>query len=122
MNDHAQALQRLREDDMTLRCKPGDIALVIRAEHLHNIGLIVRVLRPYTGGDIELPDKGFLWEVDCRQLQMWMLNGSVLWRHCGPVPDDYLLPIRGSRDAHHALDKARRAQLHPRPAPQAQKR
>ena len=80
---------------MTLRCQPGDIALVIRSEHLHNIGLIVRVLHPYTGGDIELPDKGFLWEVECRQLQMWMLQSRVLWRHRGPVPDAYLLPIRG---------------------------
>ena len=82
---------------MNLRCQPGDIALVIRAEHLHNIGLIVRVLRPFAEGDIQLNGKGFLWEVDCRQLQMWMSNGRVLWRHRGPVPDEYLLPIRGNR-------------------------
>ena len=82
---------------MTLRCQPGDIALVIRAEHLHKIGLIVRVLRPYTNGDIELTGKGFLWEVECRQLQMWMANSRVLWRHRGPVPDEYLLPTRGNQ-------------------------
>lgn len=80
---------------MNLRCQPGDIALVIRAEHLHNIGLIVRVMHPYEGGEIALSGKGFLWEVDCRQLQMWMMNGKLLWRHRGPVPDEYLLPLRG---------------------------
>lgn len=80
---------------MALRCKPGDIALVVRAEHLHNVGLIVKVLGPYGGGDIELPGRGFLWEVECKQLQMWMMNGQVRWRHRGPVPDDYLLPLRG---------------------------
>ena len=92
---------------MKLRCQPGDMALVIRAEHLHNIGLIVRVLRPYSGGDIDLPGKGFLWEVDCRQLQMWTLHGQVLWRHRGPVPDDYLLPIRGENDEKSLMREAR---------------
>jgi len=80
---------------MKLRCQPSDIALVIRAEHLHNIGLIVRVLGPYDEGDINMHGKGFLWEVECRQLQMWMNHGRVLWRHRGPVPDSYLLPLRG---------------------------
>ncbi len=96
---------------MKLRCQPGDIALVIRAEHLHNIGLIVRVIQPYSGGDIELNGKGFLWEVDCRQLQMWMANGTVLWRHRGPVPDDYLLPIRGDEDARSSLRERQRILL-----------
>lgn len=96
---------------MKLRCQPGDIALVIRAEHLHNIGLIVRVIQPYADGDIELIDKGFLWEVDCRQLQMWMANGTVLWRHRGPVPDDYLLPIRGEHDLRSARQEKQRVQL-----------
>lgn len=100
---------------MTLRCQPGDLALVIRAEHLHNIGLIVRVLQPYPGGDIELPGKDFVWEVDCRQLQMWMMNGRILWRHRGPVPDAYLLPIRKDR---HPPSSRRDTRL--TPLPQAQ--
>lgn len=96
---------------MKLRCQPGDIALVIRAEHLHNIGLIVKVVQPYSGGDIEINGKGFLWEVDCRQLQMWMNNGTVLWRHRGPVPDDYLLPIRGGEDARSSQRERQRVLL-----------
>ncbi len=101
---------------MKLRCQPGDLALVIRAEHLHNIGLIVRVLQPYPGGDIDLPGKDFLWDVDCRQLQMWMVNGSVLWRHRGPVPDAFLLPIRDKR---HEASALRVAQPIPIPLPQS---
>lgn len=100
---------------MKLRCQPGDLALVIRAEHLHNIGLIVRVVKPYCTGDIELTGKGFLWEVDCRQLQMWMVNGKIHWRHCGPVPDEYLLPIRGNQPGTEALRQARRKQPMPQP-------
>lgn len=99
---------------MNLRCQPGDLALVIRAEHLHNIGLIVRVLHPYQGGDIALPDKGFLWEVDCPQLQMWVMNGKPLWRHSGPVPDDYLLPLRGGRSDRATQRQARPALPEPR--------
>ncbi len=78
---------------MTLRCKAGDLAVVIYAEHLHNIGLVVRVLQPYGEGDIELPGKGFLWEVECRQKQLWVTQGRPVWRHRGPVPDAYLLPL-----------------------------
>ena len=93
---------------MKLRCQPGDMALVIKAEHLHNIGLIVRVMQPYAGGDIDLPGKGFLWEVDCHQLQMWVMNRQVLWRHRGPVPDEYLLPLRDDR-----ADRSTRQTGHP---------
>ncbi len=103
---------------MGLRCKPGDIALVIRAEHLHNIGLIVKVLGPYPGGDIDLPGRGFLWEVECKQLQMWMMNGQVRWRHRGPVPDDYLLPLRGQAadgDTARAAAPAQRKQVRAQP-------
>lgn len=92
---------------MNLRCQPGDLALVIRAEHLHNIGLIVRVMHPYPGGDIALAGKGFLWEVDCRQLQMWTMNGKLLWRHRGPVPDDYLLPLRSGPGDRATLQQAK---------------
>jgi hypothetical protein len=102
---------------MALRCKPGDIALVVRAEHLHNIGLIVKVLGPYPGGDIELPGRGFLWEVECKQLQMWMMNGQVRWRHRGPVPDDYLLPLRDKATEH---DPAQAAAPMPRKQMRAQ--
>ncbi len=78
---------------MKLRCKAGDLAVVIYAEHLHNIGLVVRVLRPYENGDIHLPGKGFLWEVECSQKQLWVSQRRALWRHRGPVPDAYLLPL-----------------------------
>ena len=103
---------------MALRCKPGDIALVVRAEHLHNVGLIVKVLGPYPGGDIDLPGRGFLWEVECKQLQMWMMNGQVRWRHRGPVPDEYLLPLRGqpaAREAGKANAQARQKQARAQP-------
>lgn len=84
---------------MKLRCKAGDLAVVIYAEHLHNIGLVVRVLRPYGDGDIHLPGKGFLWEVECSRKQLWVSQRRALWRHCGPVPDAYLLPLSGQPDA-----------------------
>lgn len=80
---------------MKLRCKPGDLAVVVYAEHLHNIGLIVRVLRPYEDGDIHLPDKGFLWDVECQRKQLWISQQRALWRNRGPVPDAYLMPLSG---------------------------
>lgn len=108
---------------MTLRCEPGDIALVVRAEHMHNIGLIVRVITPYLGGDIDLPCRGFLWEVECKQLQMWMMNGQIRWRHRGPVPDDYLLPLRNQPSRSALANTSRQAQpTQPQPTPpQAQR-
>lgn len=94
---------------MTLRCKAGDLAMVIYAEHLHNIGLIVRVLGPYGGGDIRLPDKGFLWEVECSQKQLWVSQRRALWRHRGPVPDAYLLPLGGDQHSDDVARQDRRA-------------
>jgi hypothetical protein len=84
---------------MKLRCKAGDLAVVIYAEHLHNIGLVVRVLHPYDNGDIHLPGKGFLWEVECSQKQLWVSHRRALWRNRGPVPDAYLLPLSGKTDS-----------------------
>lgn len=83
---------------MKLRCKAGDLAVVIYAEHLHNIGLVVRVLHPYENGDIHLPGKGFLWEVECSQKQLWVSQRRALWRHRGPVPDAYLMPLSENSD------------------------
>ena len=95
---------------MKLRCKAGDLAVVIYAEHLHNIGLIVRVLRPYEGGDINLPDKGFLWEVECSRKQLWISQRRALWRNRGPVPDAYLLPLPATPEELHASRSTRRSQ------------
>lgn len=29
--------------------------------HRHNLGLIVHVIRPHPGGDLDMPRAGFLW-------------------------------------------------------------
>ncbi len=49
---------------MTLRCKPGDLAVVINADYCkENIGLIVHVLRPAVAGDRLDTGSVVAWEV-----------------------------------------------------------
>ena len=79
-----------------MRCKPGDLAIVICAEIRGNLGNIVRVVAPHDGsGTLRFPNEGHVWIVDCPRLMTWYLNGKRYRRKSGPVPDNRLQPIRG---------------------------
>lgn len=80
-----------------MNCKPGDLAVIVRADHKENIGALVEVLRPN-----DLPVAGwlaasglFLWRVkaSARPLSVTRILGecSVIEAAC---PDAFLRPIR----------------------------
>jgi hypothetical protein len=85
-----------------MRCRPGDIAVVIDATHKSNLGRIVRVLEMHDGtGDLVYgPDHGPAWLVECSVSMTWKRGGKRVRRKTGPVPDDQLQPMRGESLRH----------------------
>lgn len=85
------------------RCAPGDLAIVVRAEIETNLGRIVRVLHLHDGrGDLVLRHAGdAVWWVEASAPLTWTRNGQPIRRTTGPVPDAYLMPIKGSNDGEH---------------------
>lgn len=79
-----------------MKCRPGDLAVVIAAVNACNIGLIVRVLRPYD----KVRDAYFRWTVPA-----WIVESSTPMVYgtdkvefvgtVGPSLDEQLKPIRG---------------------------
>ncbi len=77
-------------------CRPGEIAIVIRAEQSNNLGAIVEVLRLCDRtGELRYPDDMLVWIVRCSRYQKWVYRGKNYYRKEGPVPDAVLRPIRG---------------------------
>lgn len=85
-----------------MRCRPGDLAVVVSAVNKQNVGKIVRVLRAYDGtGDILLVGTGPQWLVQCSVPIVWGWPGKkpTHRRKVGPALDSQLQPIRGSGQA-----------------------
>lgn len=81
---------------MTSRCKAGDLAVVVGAYYRSNLGRIVRVVAPHDGkGDIVFRGVGIVWLVHASQPMTWTVDRKRFRRKRGPVPDTYLVPIRG---------------------------
>lgn len=82
-----------------LRCRVGDIALVVWAYHPENIGMLVEVLGPATGKPFKVSEPGMQWQVRCagsvKGLYYHYKDGRVVALAEGPVPDAYLRPLRG---------------------------
>jgi hypothetical protein len=79
-----------------LRCKPGDLAIVIKANYPSNLGRIVRVVALSQGeGDLVYPKEQVTWLVTCQQPMTWYMKSKRYQRKKGPVPDAQLQPIRG---------------------------
>jgi len=79
-----------------MKCRVGDLAVVIRADIRSNLGRIVRVVAPDDGrGTIRFIREGMIWNVACHQPITWRLDGKRYRRKTGPVPDNRLQPIRG---------------------------
>jgi hypothetical protein len=79
-----------------MKCRVGDLAVVIRADIRSNLGRIVKVLGPHDGcGLLRFKRDGMVWKVACHQPMTWSLNGKLYRRKIGPVPDNRLQPIRG---------------------------
>jgi hypothetical protein len=78
-----------------MNCKPGDLAIVIKASRESNIGKIVRVLRLYSR-----EEKGVAWEVECETVVevVGIFNQRPARRNPEKALiawDDWLRPISG---------------------------
>jgi hypothetical protein len=88
-----------------LRCRPGDLAIVIQAEFATNLGRIVRVIGvDDRKGDLLYPIQTPTWMVRCEGPMTWRSNSKRYRRKQGPVPDAYLQPIRGNPDGQDISD------------------
>jgi hypothetical protein len=78
-----------------LRCRPGDLAVVIQAQLATNLGRIVRIIGiDDHNGDLRFPIQTPTWLVRCDSPMTWRQNNKRYRRKQGPVPDAYLQPIR----------------------------
>lgn len=79
-----------------LRCKPGDLAIVIKAAIPDNLGLIVKVICRDLGEDIiHFHERENAWFVESQLPMTWLVAQKKYRRMCGPVPDAVLQPIKG---------------------------
>jgi hypothetical protein len=80
-----------------LRCRPGDLAIVIQAQFPTNMGRIVRIIGvDDRKGDLLFPLQTPTWEVRCKLPMTWRSNNKRFRRKQGPVPDACLQPIHGN--------------------------
>ena len=78
-----------------MRCKVGDIAVVVDARNRCNLGAVVRVIELHDGsGDIEYVPSANAWIVEAPRRMKWTCRGKTFLRKLGPVPDAQLQPIR----------------------------
>ena len=79
-----------------MRCKKGDLAIVVSANYEENIGSIVTVISMVsTNGFLNMQNQGPLWLVSCQHNMKWTFNTKVFRKKVGPVPDCFLQPVRG---------------------------
>ena len=84
---------------MTLRCKIGDLAIVVNAEQQQNLGNLVEVMGLPSGAPLTLTGPGHVWQVKTvsgrKTLHYRMPSGTFVLLSEGPVPDCRLWPIPG---------------------------
>ena len=84
-------------------CKPGDLAVVVKAHNACNIGTIVNVIGLYTGhSGLCAPEGDVIWEAQASHPMTYDFSGVLKRRRIGPVPDSQLRPIRGAPQAKKA--------------------
>lgn len=80
-----------------LRCRPGDLAVVIAADCRPNLGRIVKVIKMDDGqGTLRFAAERQAWLVESRHPLTWFKGGQKIRARRGPVPDCQLQPIRGA--------------------------
>lgn len=84
-----------------LKCRPGDLAVVVSAVNEENLGKIVQVISSHDGQPFNLREEGASWRVRCAQPIAYVYpSGRRVLLEEGPIRDVDLHPIRGSsRDA-----------------------
>lgn len=94
-----------------LRCRPGDLAVIVNCVNPENLGLIVRVIGRWLPNHDDWAPAANLceWEIEAtsqRIMTMNLLGEKLFWKRC-PAPDSGLQPIRGDRvddTQDHAID------------------
>jgi hypothetical protein len=80
-----------------VRCKPGDLAVVISAKNKRNLGIIVNIIdADDRKGAVRYPLGTPTWLVESQKPLTWVVDGKRYSYHCGPVPDAQLQPIRAT--------------------------
>lgn len=81
---------------MTPRCRPGDLAVVVRPSIPENLGRIVRVVSAYRGPpDVRMRGASCIWLIQAAHPLTWSAHGRPYRDKQGPAPDEALQPIRG---------------------------
>lgn len=81
-------------------CKPGDLAVVVKAYNAINIGTIVHVIGHYPRQSGLCAPKGdVIWEAKASHPMTYDCCGVLERKKIGPVPDSQLRPIRGAPQA-----------------------
>ena len=80
-----------------LRCKPGDLAVVINAKYKRNLGIIVKVIEiDDRTGPVRYALETPVWLAESQKAMTWVANGRRYSCNRGPIPDAQLQPIRGT--------------------------
>ena len=80
-----------------LRCKPGDLAIVIDAKYKRNLGIIVKVIEmDDRTGRVRYALDTPVWLAESQKAMTWVVNGTRYSSNRGPIPDAQLQPIRGA--------------------------
>ena len=88
-----------------MKCKVGDLAVIVAADFKSNIGNIVKVIAPDDGtGICEWTEQGPAWVVTSARAMTWVVNGKRYRRKIGPVPENRLQPIRGVKAGRKAKE------------------
>ena len=77
-------------------CKPGDLAVIVDAYNLENIGTFVKVLKAHKNQfDLVKPEGDVLWLVEASRPMSYDVSDRIYKRKKGAAPDSSLRPIRG---------------------------
>ena len=80
-----------------LRCKPGDLAVVIDAKYKRTLGIIVKVIEiDDRTGPVRYALETPVWLAESQKAMTWVANGRRYSSNRGPIPDAQLQPIRGA--------------------------
>ena len=88
-----------------MKCKVGDLAVIVAADFKSNIGNIVKIIAPDDGkGICDWSKQGLAWVVTAARPITWVINGKRYRRKIGPVPENRLQPIRGVKAGRKAKE------------------
>jgi len=79
-----------------MKCKAGDLAIIIDPYHPENAGLIVQVIKTHWNQKaLEKSEGDHLWLVECQQPMTYSYGEVLRRKRRGPAQDSVMQPIRG---------------------------